>query len=263
MLATDGSEFSRGAERIALNIADECGAKLYVVYVVYYNPEHMSMAIQEVETQKSKAREILERVKREAIEREIEVETKIHMAEEIEKGIAEVAKDLYVNLIVMGRRGVRGLAKYFIGSATLGIIPIAPCPVLVAPKGADFRGRGLLAATDGSEVSMRAIEFMCDMASRMQLPVVVLSVAKDASERAKAEEALKKAEEFLKGYNIKAEILLHIGEPYRVILDVVTQRDLDLIVLGNRGLKGVSKLILGSVSEKVVANSDRGVLIVK
>lgn len=88
LLATDGSEFSRGAERIALNIADECGAKLYVVYVVYYNPEHMSMAIQEVETQKSKAREILERVKREAIEREIEVETKIHMAEEIEKGIA-------------------------------------------------------------------------------------------------------------------------------------------------------------------------------
>lgn len=263
LLATDGSEACFGAERIALKIAERCGAKLFVLNVVYYNPEHMSIAIEEVETQKSRAREVVERVKREAIERDIDVETKIILSDSIEEGIAKTAEEVQANLIVMGRRGIRGLAKLLIGSATIGVVPIAPCPVLIVPRNADLRGKGFLGATDGSEVSLKAVDFMCELAQRMDLPLYVLAVAKDLTFKEKAEEALEKAREILKRYNLNGEFLLYVGEPSRLILEVAKQRDIDLIVMGNRGLKGISKMIFGSVSEKVLNNTDRGVLIVK
>ncbi len=63
------------------------------------------MAIQEVETQRSKAKEIVERVKKEAMERKIDVEEEIVLSEEIEKGILEAAKKHRADLIIMGRRG--------------------------------------------------------------------------------------------------------------------------------------------------------------
>lgn len=63
------------------------------------------MAIQEVETQRSKAKEIVEIVKKEAMERKIDVEEEIVLSEEIEKGILESAKKHRADLIIMGRRG--------------------------------------------------------------------------------------------------------------------------------------------------------------
>lgn len=263
LLATDGSHFSRGAETFALEIARSCSAKLFVVHVIVSNPEHMSMAIQEIETKKSAGREIVERVKREAVEKGIEVEGEVIVAKEIEEGIAEFARKVGANLIVMGRRGIRGLSKFFIGSATLGILPLAPCPVLIVPKDATYKGKGILGATDGSEISMRALDFMADMAGRMKLPITILTVAKDSSQRAEAERALSRAKELLEKYNLKADYVLHVGEPSKLILEVAKQRDVDMIVLGNRGLKGLAKIILGSLSEKVLSETDRGVLIVR
>lgn len=263
VLATDGSHFSRGAETFALEIARSCSAQLYVTHVIVSNPEHMSMAMKDIETKKSAGREIIERVKREAVEKGVEVEGEVIVAREIEEGVADFAKKVGANLIVMGRRGIRGLSKFFIGSATLGILPLTPCPVLVVPKDAHYKGKGIVGATDGSDISMKALEFMADMAERMKLPVTVLTVAKEVAQKGDAEKALERARSLLKNFNIQADYVLHIGEPAKIILEVAKQRNADIIVLGSRGLKGLSKIILGSLSEKVLSESDRGVLIVR
>lgn len=263
VLATDGSHFSRGAETFAIEIAKSCSAKLFVTHVIVSNPEHMSMAMKEIETKKSAGREIIERVKREAVEKGIEVEGEVIVAREIEEGIADFAKKVGASLIVMGRRGIRGLSKFFIGSATLGIIPLAPCPVLIVPKDAHFKGKGVLGAIDGSDISLRALQFVADMSERMNLPLTVLTVAKDASVKGDAEKALEKAKEVLKSFKVRADFVLHMGEPSKIILETARQRDVDIIALGNRGLKGLAKIILGSLSEKVLSESDRGVLIVR
>lgn len=53
------------------------------------------------------------------------------------------------------------------------------------------------------------------------------------------------------------------GHPADAILDVAAQSGADLIVLGARGLKGMSSFLLGSVSRSVAIRSPRPVLVVR
>jgi nucleotide-binding universal stress UspA family protein len=48
------------------------------------------------------------------------------------------------------------------------------------------------------------------------------------------------------------ESMLVTGETWRRILDVVKDRGVDLVVMGTHGRRGVSRVLLGSVAEKVV-----------
>jgi nucleotide-binding universal stress UspA family protein len=48
---------------------------------------------------------------------------------------------------------------------------------------------------------------------------------------------------------------LDVGDPANVALKVAREADADLLVVGRRGLGGLSRLLLGSVSEKIVARA--------
>ena len=56
-------------------------------------------------------------------------------------------------------------------------------------------------------------------------------------------------------------VLLH-GHPSTEIIDYAEQEKVDLIVMGNRGLNGVQRLFLGSVSHRVVQEAPCDVLVV-
>ncbi len=264
LLATDGSEYSASAEKIALFLGKKCGvATVYVVHVIYYNPELLTLVPRETETMESKARAILERLKEQASKEGISVEGLFPMGESIENGIAESAEKIQADLIVMGRRGIRGLAKHFIGSATLGVIPKVKCPVLICPRTSEIRGKGFLCAVDGSEVSLRAAEFGVKLAKRLGMNIYFLSVITDYLGEEKAKKALEEAQNIARRYGVNSETLMYSGIPSQLILEIAKQKDLDFIVMGNRGLKGLQKIIFGSVAEEVVSKTDRPVLIVK
>jgi nucleotide-binding universal stress UspA family protein len=61
--------------------------------------------------------------------------------------------------------------------------------------------------------------------------------------------------------NVSYEVLS--GKPAEKINDYAEKEDVDLIVLGNRGISGLKKLVMGSVSKKVLDESNRSVLVVK
>lgn len=56
--------------------------------------------------------------------------------------------------------------------------------------------------------------------------------------------------------------ILH-GDPAREICKFASQKEINLIVIGNRGLRGVRKLMLGSVSQKIAQHAHCPVMIVK
>jgi nucleotide-binding universal stress UspA family protein len=60
----------------------------------------------------------------------------------------------------------------------------------------------------------------------------------------------------------KTESVLLCGEPWQQILDVAKERGADLIVMGTHGRRGLSRVFLGSVAEKVVRLSPIPVLTV-
>jgi len=53
------------------------------------------------------------------------------------------------------------------------------------------------------------------------------------------------------------------GEPYQVITDYATEIDADLIAMGTHGRRGISRQLIGSVTEKVVRTAETPVLTVR
>jgi len=65
------------------------------------------------------------------------------------------------------------------------------------------------------------------------------------------------------GLNGSVESLICEGEPPEVIVDVAQGKGADLIALGTYGRKGLKRLLMGSVTARVVLNSPCDVLVVK
>jgi nucleotide-binding universal stress UspA family protein len=63
--------------------------------------------------------------------------------------------------------------------------------------------------------------------------------------------------------DIDVETSVQRGTPHRVILDYVDEHDIDCIVMGTHGRRGLDRYLLGSVTEKVVRLSNVPVLTVR
>jgi len=63
--------------------------------------------------------------------------------------------------------------------------------------------------------------------------------------------------------DLKVETLLKEGKPSTIIVETAESNNVDLIVIGSRGLGGISGLILGSTSRRVVDSCTKPILIIK
>ena len=136
----------------------------------------------------------------------------------------------------------------------------------------------MLVPVDGSVSSLKAVEAACDLAkSQPLLGLILLAVSIELPEleegryiadkmKVQAEAALAKAQEVAKdkGLDTGVEILLTTGaSPAEEIVTVAKDRQVDLIVIGSRGLAGKTSSFIGSTASKVVTYSPCSVLVVK
>lgn len=77
-----------------------------------------------------------------------------------------------------------------------------------------------------------------------------------------AYDVMQKAREIL-GPNLEVNTLIETGSPAETIVKVVDKYQYDLVIIGNRGLNQLQRLLLGSVSTKVVSAARCSVLVVK
>ena len=63
--------------------------------------------------------------------------------------------------------------------------------------------------------------------------------------------------------NINVNYEAMYGKPDEALTDYATANDIDLIIIGNRGLSGIKKMIMGSVSQKVTNHAECAVLVIK
>jgi nucleotide-binding universal stress UspA family protein len=172
-------------------------------------------------------------------------------------------------LVVVGSRGLGTLDRFMMGSVSTAVTLHASCPVLVV-KEAPKPIRRILFATDGSPASEKARKFLTKQFTIKPdaEPVVILlvhvmpflryTVVKEAGEKLLAQEAAK----FEKaGYRIRQ--FPRVGPAGDEIIKVVSREQPDLIVTGAKGRSAVTRFIQGSVSIKVVQQSDCSVLVVR
>ncbi|MEK6777195.1 MAG: universal stress protein [bacterium] len=264
LLVTDGFEFSEGAIREAINFAGKCGSRLYAVMVVETNPEYESMAPQLVERAiEEGARRHLDSVKARSREQGLACETIIVQGDEPYQLIVDEAARRGVDMIIIGRRGRKGLTKLLVGEVAEKVIGHAPCKVLVVPRAARIEYKNLLVATDGSIHSNAALTEAIAIAKRCGSHLIALSAMRDESEREEAENFANKAVELAQKEGVSAEAVTPIGRSFNAIVETAGGRGVDLIVMGTYGKTGVKKLLMGSSTEKVIGNAGCAVLVVK
>jgi len=264
LLATDGFEFSEGAVREAINFAGKCGSRLYAMMVVETNPEYESMAPQLVERAiEQGAKQHLESIKARAREQGVECEIIIAQGEDPYQYIVNEAVEREADMIIIGRRGRKGLTKLLMGEVAAKVIGYAPCKVLVVPRAAKIEYRNLLVATDGSMHSAAALTEAIAIAKRCGSHLIALSAMRDESEREEAKNYADKAVELAQKQGVSAEAVTPRGRSFNAIVETAGGRGVDLIVMGAYGKTRVKKLLMGSSTEKVIGNAGCAVLVVK
>jgi nucleotide-binding universal stress UspA family protein len=135
----------------------------------------------------------------------------------------------------------------------------------------------IIACVDGSEVGFKAADFALALASKMDSQLFFVNVvgasAKEPSYRISAdmvgsfetlgEEALRRCREKAGKYGVRFDTRKLEGEPVDEILKLAKETQCDCIVVGRKGIGGLEKLLLGSVSEKILKLSDVTVVVVK
>ncbi len=139
----------------------------------------------------------------------------------------------------------------------------------------------ILIPTDGSDASVHAAELafrlarMCN--SRVTVVYVVDVVAlvnlvrfserEQADVRGEMRESgwryLDYLEDLARQYNVTVEKRLLEGEPYKEIVDLAAKEGVDLIVIGHVGQRGPRRILIGSVTERVLEFAHCPVLVVK
>ncbi len=265
VLATDNSEHSEGAIKEAIYITKNCRAKLSVIQVLQVNPEFATEGLKHMEEMELACRTHFEYLRKLSANENVEIESVCRRTDKPHEIILEEAEKRRADVIVMGRRGWKGLKRFILGSVTSKVIASSPCKVLIVPKNAEVKSEVIMLATDGSKYSGAAEIEALSMAQRCthMINFIALSVAKSSDKLGIAGENIEKIKKDAGQRGMKIETIVEIGEPAKVILKTAKDRNVDLIILGTHGRKGLKKLAMGSVSEDVVTHSSCAVLIAK
>jgi len=266
LLASDGSEYCADAERVALAMTEKCGGTLQITSVVITNPAVESIAPERIQAAEQETRALLDRLHAEAVQRGIASETILRRGIDPHVEIVTAAEKHGSDVIVMGRRGKRGLMQRMIGDATSKVVGRARCSVLVVPEGAGMWQKRILLATDGSRFSDAAAVAAAKIAGLCKLAVTVISTVRESfsEERAaQADEAAKRVHGHFAGRGIEVDMAVLRGNPEKLILEAAAEREADLIVMGTHGRTGWERVMVGSVAESVIGESTIPVLAVK
>lgn len=266
LLASDGSEFSEGAIREAINLAKTCSSKLYVISVAEvpdireFADSYPLAAVEKIETA---IRQHLESVKERAEKEGVSCEVILSQGPEPSKYIIDEAAKNNVEQIIMGRHGRTGITRIMMGSVTAKIIGDAPCNVLVIPRFARVSLEKILVPTDGSIFSELATREAVSIAKRVGSSLIALSVYKRDENLKLAEASVGMVKEVAKKEGIKVEILTLKGEPHEVIVKTVEKQNAGFMVIGSHGRSGIERLLMGSVTERVIGHAGCPILVVR
>jgi len=193
-------------------------------------------------------------------------------------------------LLVVGSQGLDALDRFMLGSVSTKLIHHAPCPVLVV-KGKATPLRRITLATDGSPASAKALEFVLttfqpDRSSGRGGPVpihvsVIHVIARsplapitigstiawieyrESKVREIGRRLLEQSVQKLIEAGFTAEPLCQFGNPAEKIMKAASKQHADLIVMGAKGLGGIARILLGSVSTRVAEYATCSVLVVR
>jgi nucleotide-binding universal stress UspA family protein len=141
----------------------------------------------------------------------------------------------------------------------------------------------MVVGTDGSDTASEAVRQAAELAKQIGAKVHLVSAYEPVSEgrlreerqevpddlqwmvnpREDVNQTLDTATEVLRGAGVEVETHAREGDPADAILDVAEEQEADLIVVGNKGMTGAKRFLLGSVPNKVSHHAPCSVMIIR
>jgi len=286
LAATDFSPTADVAVDRAIDVARQHGAALRLVHVLTlpaplpdYVPASSDFGQELHEIALKKLSETAERAERQGVE--VDLEVPIGVPSQI---IIRGAEEHGAGLVVIGTRGLTGLAHLLLGSTAERVVQRAPCPVLsIHPEDTGERPiRTILVPTDFSphaeEAARVAEALLCAggeaskliLLNAFHLPIeytaygpIPTSVHYMEDAGADAQERLDLAADKLRREGLEVETVAREGYAPEVIVDAAKQHKADLIAMGTHGRTGIAHLLLGSTAERVVQHAGCPVMTVR
>jgi nucleotide-binding universal stress UspA family protein len=181
--------------------------------------------------------------------------------------IVALAEQLKVSLILLGTRGLGPIKERLVGSVSHRVLTFGPGAKLVLP-GPLKRLQHVLLPLQGTYDADHAISFLTQKPFREPLTITLFTVLPhtrppwpvDAVSAEHMEtHSLHKAKDFLdetaaklrpSGYQTRVVTML--GTPVEGILQEAKATNTDLILVGSRGRRGITRMVLGSVSHALL-----------
>jgi len=265
---------------LAVSVAKKFKSKVTVVHVVshefmhpelkaqYQLPHSILHRIDEAYLQAGK--KIIRNAEEMFKEAGIEVDARLVNSEDPAEYILEIVKDEGYDLVVIGNRAEHQSELYSLGSVTEKVARHAECPVLIVKN--KPKVKKLLIAVDGSKYADRALEYAVQIAKNYNAKLALVHVEEDKLIRIGGPQVencigtvgeciLKDAATKVEG--VKFDKKLEYGSPAEVIIKIAKKADVDIIVMGSRGLSSIGRFLLGSVSDDISMHARSSVLIVK
>lgn len=201
------------------------------------------------------------------------VRTEHRVGEPVEE-IVTLAEEEGAGLLIIGYSERSYLERVVLGRTAARVIGLSPCDVLMIPQLGEVGFNRILVGIDGSGYSMEAGQRALDLALSYGGEVHAVTVLDVPVERSLRYGVLDEARhkhftalQILAGQGEKLGVRvvteLREGSAYEQIVKYSEENGIELIVLGSYGRTALTRLLMGSVVERVAALSRRPTLVVK
>jgi nucleotide-binding universal stress UspA family protein len=268
------------AKKFASFIASKFKSKVTVIHVTTHECMHPelkaqyrlpSAILQRIEEAYLKSgKKILRKAEDLFREDGIQIDSRLITCEDPAESVIELVKDEGYDLVIIGNRAGHQSERYALGSVTEKIARHAECTVFIVKKKTLLEK--ILVAVDGSKHADRALEYAVQIANNFRVDLALLHVEDDTLIRVGGPQVLdcigtvgecilENAAKNIRG--VPFGKFLKYGNPAETIIKMAQKGNVDLIIVGSRGVSSVKRFLLGSVSDDISMHARSSVLIVR
>lgn len=281
LIPLDGSPLAEQALEMGRAVAEQSGATIRLVHVRNrYHPIFME-GLPVIDEHLQPVQDLHEQSYLEGVQARLQAAGVVDVEVDLLDGsaaptLASHAVATGSDLIIMTSHGYGGFERFWLGSVAESLLRISEVPLLLqcpqgdAPAGAEpFTCDAILLPLDGSALAEGILAPVEQLAKLMGARVHLLRVLSPQEAAAPpldtgitAEHYLQKVAAMLrwKGVVVETELRTH-EQPAHAILSVAEEQGVELIAMATHGRGGLQRLLLGSVSNKVLRGSSRPLLL--
>lgn len=281
LLGTDGSADAAAAARAASDLSARTDADLYMVHA-WNTPATVSPATLPVDLFESDARERLDRevgrVKRNGAK---VAEAQLRRGHPVNE-ILDLSEELGAELIVVGSRGRGPFRRLVLGSVSEAVVHYARCPVLVVRGGDEtWPPKRVVVGDDGSKPAREAGDLAARIGKLFETGVILVRAMPEPTwpmELPEYEQGLRDrlieddqrlVDKALEGrigelgelLGTRSESRTVLGDAATAILETAGAERSTLVAVGSRGMGVARRIVLGSVSTKILRAARGSVLV--